>query len=79
MHLYLGSLFGPLLIAFAVSGAWQLFRFNDAKKVGSYKPARAITLFTDIHKDQVLPGVSRRNRNPPRCAGSRWARPPAWC
>ena len=60
VHLYLGSLFGPLLIVFAVSGAWQVFRFNDAKKDGSYKPARIITLFTDIHKDAVLPGVPRR-------------------
>jgi hypothetical protein len=59
-HLYLGSLFGPLLIVFAVSGAWQVFRFNDAKKDGSYKPANVITLFTDIHKDAVLPGVPRR-------------------
>jgi hypothetical protein len=60
VHLYLGSLFGPLLIVFAVSGAWQVFRFNDAKKDGSYKPATVITLFTDIHKDAVLPGVPRR-------------------
>ena len=60
VHLYLGSLFGPLLIAFAVSGAWQVFRFNDAKKDGSYKPAKVITLFSDIHKDAVLPGVPRR-------------------
>ena len=69
LHLYLGSLFGPLLIVFAVSGAWQVFRFNDAKKDGSYKPAKAITLFTDIHKDQVLPGVSRRK---PEAAAMRW-------
>lgn len=69
VHLYLGSLFGPLLIVFAVSGAWQVFRFNDAKKDGSYKPAKVITLFTDIHKDAVLPGVSRRN---PSAAAMRW-------
>ena len=69
LHLYLGSLFGPLLIVFAVSGAWQVFRFNDAKKDGSYKPAKAITLFTDIHKDQVLPGVSRRKGE---AAAMRW-------
>jgi hypothetical protein len=60
IHLYLGSLFGPLLLVFAVSGAWQVFRFNDAKKDGSYKPAAIITLFSDIHKDAVLPGVPRR-------------------
>jgi hypothetical protein len=60
LHLYLGSLFGPLLIVFAVSGGWQVFRFNDAKKDGSYKPAPIITLFSDIHKDAALPGVPRR-------------------
>jgi ABC-type spermidine/putrescine transport system permease subunit I len=69
VHLYLGSLFGPLLIVFAVSGAWQVFRFNDAKKDGSYKPAKVITLFTDIHKDAVLPGVSRRDSS---AAAMRW-------
>ena len=60
LHLYLGSLFGPLLVVFAVSGAWQVFRFNDAKKDGSYKPPAIITTFSDIHKDSVLPGVPRR-------------------
>ena len=60
LHLYLGSLFGPLLIVFAISGGWQVFRLNDEKKDGSYKPAAVITLFSDIHKDAVLPGVPRR-------------------
>jgi len=69
LHLYLGSFFGPLLVVFAISGAWQVFRFNDTKKDGSYRPARAITLFTDIHKDQVLPGVSRRKGE---AAAMRW-------
>jgi hypothetical protein len=56
LHLYLGSLFAPALLVLAISGAWQVFRWNDARKDGSYKPNPIVTLFSDIHKDQVLPG-----------------------
>ena len=55
MHLYLGSLFAPVLIVLAVSGAWQLFRWNDAKKDGSYTPSPFVKTVSGIHRDQVLP------------------------
>ncbi|MDR0533829.1 MAG: hypothetical protein LBH01_07735 [Verrucomicrobiales bacterium] len=29
LHLYLGCLFAPMLLFFAVSGIWQVFRWND--------------------------------------------------
>jgi hypothetical protein len=63
LHLYLGSLFAPVLIVLALSGAWQTFRWNDAKKDGSYTPPPVVKLFSDIHKDQVLPGA-RHGQNP---------------
>ena len=63
LHLYLGSLFAPALLVLAVSGAWQVYRWNDAKKDGSYTPSRVVTLLSDIHKDQVLPGA-RHGQNP---------------
>lgn len=63
LHLYLGSLFAPALIVLALSGAWQTFRWNDAKKDGTYTPPPVVKLFSDIHKDQVLPGA-RHGQNP---------------
>ena len=38
IHLYLGCLFAPLLIFFAISGASQTFLFHRAAKDGSYTP-----------------------------------------
>jgi hypothetical protein len=64
LHLYLGSLFAPVLLVLAVSGAWQVYRWNDAKKDGSYTPSPIVRLFSNIHKDQVLPGA-RHGQNPP--------------
>lgn len=63
LHLYLGSLFAPVLLVLAVSGAWQVYRWNDAKKDGSYTPSPIVKLFSDIHKDQVLSGA-RHGQNP---------------
>jgi hypothetical protein len=40
-HLYLGCLFAPLIIYFCLSGAWQLFRFNDVPK-DEPAPVRAV-------------------------------------
>lgn len=34
VHLYLGCLFAPLLMYFSISGAWQVFRFNDLPRKG---------------------------------------------
>ena len=61
LHLYLGSLFAPALLVLASSGAWQVFRWNDAKKDGSYTPAPIIRTLSAVHKDQVLPGVKRQD------------------
>jgi hypothetical protein len=53
LHLYLGTLFAPVLLLFTVSGAWQVFRLNDAKKDGSYTPPKAVKLLSAVHKNQT--------------------------
>ncbi len=53
-HLYLGTLFAPILLLFTISGAWQIFRFNDAKKDGSYTPPRLVSTLSSLHKNQTL-------------------------
>jgi ABC-type nitrate/sulfonate/bicarbonate transport system permease component len=56
VHLYLGCLFAPVLVFFAVTGGWQLYRANDKSKDGSYVPPRPITVLSAIHKNSHLPG-----------------------
>src|SRR6476660_4265994 len=56
LHLYLGAIFAPALLAFTVSGAWQIYRWNDARKDGSYTPPRVVRLMSSIHKNQTTTG-----------------------
>lgn len=53
VHLYLGTLFAPILLLFTLSGAWQVYRFNDAKKDGSYTPPRIVSRLSSFHKNQT--------------------------
>jgi hypothetical protein len=57
LHLYLGCLFAPALIFFAVSGAWQLYRFHDNAKDGSYKAPQAVQALSAIHMNSHLAGT----------------------
>ena len=52
LHLYLGCLFAPALIFFIVTGCWQTFRLNDAKKDGSYRPPALVKLLSEVHIHQ---------------------------
>ncbi|MDQ6624589.1 MAG: hypothetical protein M3Y69_00405 [Verrucomicrobiota bacterium] len=56
IHLYLGCLFAPALIFFAVSGTWQLYRLHDTKKDGSYTAPAAISALSAVHMNSHLPG-----------------------
>lgn len=46
LHLYLGCIFAPLLIFFAVSGLWQTFGLTGHSKT--------LTLLTTIHVSHAL-------------------------
>jgi len=54
LHLYLGTLFAPLIIFFAFSGALQTFGFHESTKNGSYQAPGWIVTLANIHKDQRL-------------------------
>jgi hypothetical protein len=54
LHLYLGTLFAPIIIFFAFSGALQTFNFHESTKDGSYKAPAWIVALANIHKDQRL-------------------------
>ncbi len=64
IHLYLGCVFAPMLIFFAVSGSWQLFTLHVATKDGSYKPPYAVALLSGIHQYQHLNGTPARSSTP---------------
>ncbi len=62
VHLYLGCLFAPLVIYFAVSGSWQMFRLNDLPKD---QPASAFQSalyeLSKPHTKSTLPGLNPKH------------------
>ncbi len=54
IHLYLGCLFAPMIILFAVSGSLQVFDLHMSKKDGSYSAPPIIKMITNIHMHQRL-------------------------
>lgn len=53
-HFYLGMLFAPAILLFALSGALQTFRLPETKGYGS-RPPGWIVWMASVHKDQSLP------------------------
>ena len=64
LHLYLGCLFAPMLIFFAVSGSWQLFNWHESKKDHTYTAPRVLTVLSDVHKDAHIPPTPGRKPYP---------------
>ena len=64
LHLYLGCLFAPALIFFAISGSWQVFRLQDTAKDGSYAAPAILKTLSAIHINQHLPGGKASDRTP---------------
>ena len=61
IHLYLGCVFAPLLIYFALSGLWQLYRLNDIPK--GETPTAIQSLLHDAsnpHTHSAFPGKNPR-------------------
>jgi hypothetical protein len=64
LHLYLGCIFAPLIIYFSLSGAWQVFRFNDIPK--NEAPSRLNTALHELskpHTNSTLPGASPKTEH----------------
>ena len=66
LHLYLGCLFAPTLIFFAVSGSWQLFNWHQSTKDQSYIAPPALAALSYIHKESHVPGTPARQPTPLR-------------
>ena len=67
LHLYLGCLFAPMLIFFAVTGSWQLFNWHQSdKNPEGYKAPRALAALSYIHKEAHIPPTRGRAPTPLR-------------
>jgi hypothetical protein len=66
LHLYLGCLFAPMLIFFAVTGSWQLFNWHESTKDKTYIAPPALAALSFVHKDAHIPGTPGRNPTPLR-------------
>lgn len=66
IHLYLGVLFAPVLLMFAITGAWQMFSLHRAKKDGSYRPPPWLHSLSEVHKSQHVPPTPPRDGTPLR-------------
>ena len=60
-HNYLGLFFAPMILLFAISGALQTFRLQEAKGYGG-PPPNWIVWLASVHKDQGPPRESRAER-----------------
>src|SRR5512147_3276260 len=56
LHRYLSCVAAPLMLFFAISGAWQVFRLHESRKDGSYKAPAFVSRLSDVHKVERLVG-----------------------
>ena len=56
LHRVLSCIAAPLMMFFAVSGAWQIFRLHEKTKDGTYVPPAAIETLSHLHRAEKLAG-----------------------
>lgn len=56
LHRVLSCVAAPLMILFAISGAWQIFRLHETKKDGSYVAPQALQVLSHLHRAERLQG-----------------------
>lgn len=62
LHVYLGVFFAPLLIYFALSGAWQVFRWNDLPREGGTTASRQVLhALSAPHTHATFPGADTQS------------------
>jgi ABC-type nitrate/sulfonate/bicarbonate transport system permease component len=64
LHLYLGCIFAPALLFFAITGSWQIYRLQDTAKDGSYTAPAALETLSAIHVNGHLPGLRQSVATP---------------
>jgi|SRR5437867_91540 len=56
LHRYAGLITAPLILFFAISGIWQVFRLHESRKDGSYRAPQTLKTLSDVHKAEHLNG-----------------------
>ena len=56
LHRYAGLLTAPLILFFAISGIWQVFRLHETRKNGSYHAPQTLKTLSDVHKAEHMTG-----------------------
>lgn len=74
-HNWLGLLFAPAILLFAISGALQTFRLQEVKGYGGTPPGWIVWI-ASVHKDQVQPRPKADKPKPDRPAGAAPAKKP---
>lgn len=64
-HLYLGCIFAPLMIYFALSGIWQVFRLNDIPKNEPSAMRTVLHAISNPHTHSTLPGSDPKTSQSP--------------
>ncbi len=54
LHRYAGLVTAPLILFFAISGIWQVFRLQDDSKKTGYKAPAALKAASEFHKVEGL-------------------------
>ena len=54
LHRYAGLITAPLILFFAISGIWQVFRLHESRKDGSYRAPQSLKEASDFHKAEHL-------------------------
>ncbi len=79
-HLYMGVLFAPTIVFFALTGALQLFGLHEASRDGGYTPPAVIEKLGQVHIHQryaAKPGRPDGPRPPQAAASAQQAAPAA--
>jgi len=64
-HLYLGTIFAPLIIFLAFSGALQTFELHDPPKDSYFGPHKWIMTLAQVHKNQRAEGPPSKRHSIP--------------
>jgi hypothetical protein len=81
-HLYLGTLFAPSILFFALTGALQLFGLHEGHPGEAYQPPTWVAELGSLHKKQTIaerrgpaPGFGSAQVRQPQARGENGTRP----
>lgn len=68
-HLYLGCFFAPLILFYALSGAWQTLNLHRSTKDGRYRAPQILVDLSEVHSRQRWSSPNSQGTSPRRQEG----------